>query len=188
MKVSDSRPFVVNPLDEVVTARLRLTRPRPEDLTDLIRINRDAKSMALLLGVRSAQETEGMLTRMIAHWEQHGFGWWVVFERDSGEFVGRGGLRQLNVEGKEEVEVAYGFLSEFWGRGYATELARESMRVGFKVLGLPELVCFTRPENKASERVMQKAGFVFERNGEWFGVPHVFYRLTRKQWEELRHA
>ena len=99
-------------------------------------------------------------------------------------FVGRGGLRHTVVEGKPDVEVAYGLMPEFWGRGLATELARESVRVGFVDLQLADLVSFTLPTNRASQRVMEKAGFRYERDVIHADLPHVFYRLTEQQWRK----
>jgi RimJ/RimL family protein N-acetyltransferase len=76
-----------------------------------------------------------------------------------GAFAGRGGLRRVAIEGRPEVEVGYGLMPERGGQGLATELAGESIRVAFDELQLPELVCFTLPTNRASQRVMEKAGF-----------------------------
>src|SRR5262249_56597979 len=105
--------------------------------------------------------------------------WGLRVTRDcaTDSFLGRGGLRYQIVDGREEVELGYGFAPEAWGRGLATELAHESVRVAFDVLKLPELICFALPTNRASQRVMEKVGFTFERGGIWAGLPHVFYRL-----------
>ena len=93
------------------------------------------------------------------------------------QFVGRGGLRRVVIDGKDEVEVGYGLMPEFWGQGLATELAVASVRVGFEVLKLPDVVSFTLPTNKKSRRVMEKAGFQYEKDVVWADLPHVLYRL-----------
>ncbi|MBS1107555.1 MAG: acetyltransferase, ribosomal protein N-acetylase [Deltaproteobacteria bacterium] len=77
---------------------------------------------------------------------------------------------------------AYAFLPAFWGRGLATELASASVRAGFAELGLADLVCFTLTKNRASQRVMEKVGFVFERGVEHAGLPHLLYRLRASAW------
>jgi len=91
-------------------------------------------------------------------------------------------LRRVTVGGRREVEVGYGLRPEFWGRGLATELAVESVRVGFEELQLPSLVSFTLSTNVASRRVMEKAGFVFESDIVYANLPHVLYRLTASEW------
>src|SRR5262245_33844225 len=172
-----SGPFGIhmNALDERRTLRLLLTRMRPDDLDDLARMYGDPRVMATLGGVRSAAETAQYLERVLAHWDQYGFGWWAARDPLTGQFAGRGGLRHATVEGRAEIEVGYGLLPEFWGRGLATELARESVRVGFAELHRPELVSFTLPTNDASRRVMEKAGFRYERDIIHADLPHVLY-------------
>ena len=109
------------------------------------------------------------------HWEEHGFGPWVWSGAVSGEPVGYGGLHRTDVEGAAEVEVLYAVPSARWGEGIATAIARESVRFAFDELGLERLVCFTRTDNLASRRVMEKAGFHYERDFERAGLPHALY-------------
>ncbi len=163
-------------LAEIRTARLLLTRMCAADLDDLVRLYRDPRVMATLGGIRSAAQTAHYLEQQLEHWQQHGFGWWTVRAPHTGQFVGRGGLRHGTVEGRAEVEVGYGLLPEFWGQGLATELALVSVRVGFRELHRPDLVSFTLPTNNASQRVLAKAGFRYERAIVLAELPHVLYQ------------
>ena len=117
-----------------------------------------------------------MVEKSQAHWAAHGWGPWAFLNKETGGFVGRGGLRAVVLEGHETVEVGYALLPEFWGRGFATEMARESVRVAFAVLGLPELVAYTLETNFASQNVLRKAGFVFDKSITHAGLPHFLYR------------
>jgi ribosomal-protein-alanine N-acetyltransferase len=173
----------MNSLDELCTPRLRLTRMQASDVDDLARMHRDPQVMATLGGVRSAGETTQIVERIVTHWEQHGFGYWLARDLATGCFVGRGGLRHVTVGDCEEVEVAYALMPEFWRRGLATELARECVRVGFAELHRADLVCFTLTTNRASQRVMQSAGFVYERDVIYADLPHVLYRQTAAAWQ-----
>lgn len=173
-------------LDEWQTARLRLTRMVPEDLDELVRMYQDERVMATLAGVRTPEQTRARLALHMADWERDGFGWWTMRDRETGAFVGRGGLRAVTVLGQPEVEVGYGLRAEWWGRGLATELACESVRVGFEVLGLPALVCYTLPTNLASRRVMEKAGFRYVGDFVHADLPHVLHRLTADAWRSAR--
>ena len=164
---------------ECRTARLLLWRMRQHDRDDLCRMHTDPRVMTTLGGVRGDQQTDEFLRGAIAHWEHHGFGFWTVRDLATGRFAGRGGLLHTAIVGGDDVEVAYALLPEFWGRGLATELAQESVRVAFEVLELPDLVCFAVPTNRASRRVMEKVGFRYERDVMYHGLPHVFYRLRR---------
>src|SRR5262249_15516582 len=125
-------------LKEHQTPRLHLSRIRAEDLDDLTRMHTDARVMATLGGVRSPAQTAEWLGRHLEHWRQYGFGLWTAHDRLTGRFAGRGGLHHVTIDDRDEVEVGYSLLPEFWGRGLATELARESVRAAFVVLCLPE--------------------------------------------------
>jgi RimJ/RimL family protein N-acetyltransferase len=173
----------MNPVEERQTPHLLLHRMGADDLDDLTRLHLDPRVMATMGGVRTLEQTRDWLGRQMGHWERTGFGLWMARERATGQFTGRGGLHYIQIEGREEVEVGYTFLPEYWGRGLATELARESIRVGFTVLNFPELICFTLTTNKASQRVMEKAGFRYERPITYTDLPHVLYRLRRTEWQ-----
>ena len=175
-----------SPLDRLETPSLRLTRPSWAELTDYARMAADPAVMNTLGGVRSLEESRAILGRHIDHWCRFGFGYYTARDRAGGRFAGRGGLRHVHIEGRDEVEIGYGFLATYWGRGLATELAIACARVGFEVLGRPDLVCFTLPTNRASRRVMEKVGFRFERDATYAGLPHVLYRLTADDWRATR--
>lgn len=112
----------------------------------------------------------------ISHWQEHSFGPWVFFESATGMFVGRGGLHESRLAGKDCVEVLYALRAESWGRGYATEIAllavEEARRLGF-----PELIGVTATGNRASRRVLLKVGMHFDETFERAGQPHLLGRM-----------
>jgi hypothetical protein len=82
--------------------------------------------------------------------------------------------------------------AEHWGHGFASEAARVALRYGFTTVGLDEIVSFTAVGNVRSQAVMQRIGlrrdpsmdFDHPSVPEGHPVrPHVFYRLTRAQWQ-----
>jgi RimJ/RimL family protein N-acetyltransferase len=84
----------------------------------------------------------------MADYTKHGFGRWVVALKTTGEMVGWAGLKFL--EESKEVDIGYRLLSEFWGKGYATEASRPCIEYGFKQLGLNTIIAFVLPDNSAS--------------------------------------
>jgi [ribosomal protein S5]-alanine N-acetyltransferase len=90
--------------------------------------------------------------------------------------VGLAMLRRVQIEGPDEVEVGYRVAAAWWRRGIATEMATALGGVARDRLGLEEIVAFTLPDNVGSRRVMEKAGFRYERDIEWARLPHVLYR------------
>jgi ribosomal-protein-alanine N-acetyltransferase len=165
--------------DRLETERMVCERPRPEQRADLSSLLSNPLVARTLLSTGApATETE-VAANMIAkraHWDRHGFGLWMLYDRVDGSFVGRGGLQHTNATGRQEIEVAWAVVPERWGQGLATELALASVEVAFAALGLSAVIAYTLPDNTASRRVMEKAGFAFVGEIEWVGLPHVLYR------------
>ena len=93
-----------------------------------------------------------------------------------------GGLKTYQIDGKDVIGLAYAVMPDYWNRGFATEIAQASLDVGFEHLGLAEIGSWTLPGNLASQRVMEKLGFRYERDFEFAGLLHRFYRLVAQDW------
>jgi len=93
-------------------------------------------------------------------YRENGFGLWRVTSRHSGDSLGLCGL--VRREGLEFPDVGYAFLEIAWSKGYAQEAAAATIAHARDVLGLKTLAAITKPENKASQRVLEKVGFQFQ--------------------------
>jgi [ribosomal protein S5]-alanine N-acetyltransferase len=166
-------------IEVVETERLRGERISPAHHEVLCALLGDPRVGATLGGVRTAKQVGESLARSDAHWERHGFGLWAFRERRTGAFVGRGGLLRSRVDGRDEIEVAWAVMADRWNEGFATELGACAVGVAFERLALPDVVAFTLHDNRASIRVMDKLGFVYEKDVMHAGLPHVLYRIAR---------
>jgi RimJ/RimL family protein N-acetyltransferase len=162
--------------DEFVAAPVHGLRISTEDLDDLCEMHADARVMATLGGIRDRETSRRYVEVNQEHWNQHGFGIYVLRDVDDGGLVGRAGLRHVHVAGRDEIEVAYGLRSEFWGRGIAAAVTEELVSIATNAGLCTELVAFTQDTNRRSWRVMEKAGFNFECEFDRDGSPHVLYR------------
>jgi [ribosomal protein S5]-alanine N-acetyltransferase len=108
------------------------------------------------------EETRAWIGRMTAHHELHGFGFWAVVEKDSGLLVGSCGMGYQR-DGGPPVEFGYTLARSRWGRGYATEAAGACLRYAFEALRFQELVASVDARNVASQRVLEKIGFIYQR-------------------------
>jgi ribosomal-protein-alanine N-acetyltransferase len=88
----------------------------------------------------------------IAHEPWHGT--FRVEDRTEHTFVGRCGLRPA---GSTTTEIAYAFMRDAWGRGFATETARAVIDWGAQ-MGLTRLTACALDGNIASQHVLEKAG------------------------------
>ena len=168
-------------MTDIETTRLRGTPLDRSNFDDLCRMHNDPRVMATMGGLRPDDESAGFIDDVERLWRDHGYGLWFLREKATGAFAGRGGLLHTDIGGADEVELGYTFMPEFWGRGLATEFAIEAVRLAFEVFKLDNIVCFTLTTNSASQRVMEKAGFQFERRLIHEGVTHIFCRQRNSQ-------
>jgi RimJ/RimL family protein N-acetyltransferase len=164
-------------MDSFTTARLSAERLRRDHLDDLVPLHQDQAVSRYLGGTRTPEQTSAYIEANLAHWDQRGYGLWMLRDHDD-RFVGRAGIRPLKVLGREEIEIAYTFHQPWWGQGYASEIATALCDIAFGPLGLPDLVGIVITGNAASCRVLEKAGFVLERTYEEAGHELVLYRLS----------
>jgi RimJ/RimL family protein N-acetyltransferase len=150
--------------DTFFTGRLRAERMRESHYDALRVMHRDEAMMAMIGGTRDEAGSAAYLDRHLVHWREHGFGFWMLQDAATGASAGLAGLRRLTLDGASEVEVGYGFLPAFWGKGLATEIARRCVALGFDQLALPSLVALTSDANAASHHVLRKVGLEYERD------------------------
>jgi len=69
------------------------------------------------------------VARARAHWEEHGFGQWVVERASEASFIGVVGLSAVSFDAPftPAVEVAWRLARRHLGHGYATEAARAAL-------------------------------------------------------------
>jgi RimJ/RimL family protein N-acetyltransferase len=163
------------------TARLLARPPRREDQQAYLRLFLDP-AVGIWLGRSPAEPLEepailGMLGADERHWQEHGFGPWVLEERDGGAMVGRGGLRWTELEDGWAVELPWAVCSDCWGQGFATEAAVAAVEHAC-ALRLPEVIALIVPHNTRSRRVAEKAGLKLSGETRHAGLPHLVYRLA----------
>jgi RimJ/RimL family protein N-acetyltransferase len=163
-------------VERVETARLVGTRITPADLDRLRTLYQDPRVAETLGGLRDDEWVADRLAFEVGHWERHGFGAWIFRERGSGGLVGRGAVRHAQALDGDQIELGYALVPECWGAGLATEMAGAMAAVARDELGLPEIAAWTLTTNRASQRVLEKVGFTYERDFEWADLPHRYYR------------
>jgi RimJ/RimL family protein N-acetyltransferase len=178
----------VTPVASRRTRRLVLRGWRDSDRDAFAAMNADPEVMRYLPEALSRERSDAMFDRVTAHLDREGWGLWAVQRVDTGEVAGFTGLA---VPGHDLpfqpcVEVGWRLARSAWGHGFATEAAREALRVGFDELGLAEVVSFTTVANTRSRAVMERLGMSRDPADD-FGHPalarghplrpHVLYRI-----------
>ncbi len=168
-------------MQEIETARLYLRQFTPEDLDELYCIYSDSEVMKYVgKGVRTRYETETAIYNILKHWEQNNFGMWALVHKTDGKMIGRCGLCFLDKT--PEIELGYALDKVYWNQGLATEASFASLNYGFEILQLERIVAIARPENIASQRVMQKVGMKYEKNAHYYETDVAYYSILRSQY------
>lgn len=167
--------------EERTTARLLVRRPEGGDSLAYRRLLLDPEVSKWLRPkpLRPMDDVAAltMLTRDERHWQEHGFGPWLLIERESGATVGRGGLQRIPLDGRIAVELPWTVGSEHWGKGYATEAAAAALDWA-RVLDPPDVVSLIMERNTASRRVAEKIGMRPDGETLHAGLPHLVYRVA----------
>ena len=183
MADADKRPGLPpDPMQtRIETTRLILRRAAEADLASYCqRIYGDPAVMRTLPGGKALAMREAhsrASTNLIEHWEQHGFGPWLLVAKQNERLLGHCGLRYWPQT--QDVEVLYAIERPAWGHGYATEAAEASLAAGFGQLGLERIIAGVLPTNRASIRVLQKLGMQKREEREFVGLHVVMYELWR---------
>ena len=131
------------------TERLRLYVASQAEMEQLIERQTDGELK------KAYQE---MLDGCLAHPKQgEWYAIWLVTRHD-GVQVGDLSFKGLNEDGS--VEIGYGIKDEFQGQGYATEAVRAVVDWALNQDGVLCVEAETEPDNKVSQRVLAKCGFV----------------------------
>jgi RimJ/RimL family protein N-acetyltransferase len=163
-------------MHSIETPRLLLRMFRPDDLDDLAALFADPDVMRYVGDGRPAtrEEAEAALQSILGHWQRRGYGRWVVVDKETDEFIGFGGLRSLF----GTVELVYHLAKAHWGKGFATELARASLRYGFEEHRCDRIVAVAKPPNAASIHVMEKIGMHYEKHTNYYNIDVVQYSIS----------
>jgi RimJ/RimL family protein N-acetyltransferase len=147
----------------IETSRLLLRRHSVDDLPSSVALWSDPLVTRYITGRPfTREETWARVLRYIGHWEALGYGFWLVEEKATGEFVGELGFADFKREIDPpiaEPEAGWAFLPRAHGRGYATEALSAALGWADRHFKDPRTVCLIHPENAPSFRVAEKCGF-----------------------------
>ena len=187
------------------TQRLQLHPFKDQDIKLINELHSDPEVTKLVGFPKppSIQDNQDWLNKTLDAYEVDGLGQLAIYLKETGEFIGRGGLRVVeiekypkedltkwfwyrgsapkNIEVMHSTEIGYTFSAQHWGKGYATEAVRALCQYAFTQNIDKTIVAVTFPENIASIRVLEKSGFA--KTGEIDGLDFEFLSFELKKEE-----
>jgi RimJ/RimL family protein N-acetyltransferase len=161
--IGASRRHIYEPYPTLRTERLLLRVFSPEDAPDvrtLAGVRKLARTTRPIPHPYPEGEAERWISTHRAAFEAGEVLHFAVQTREGGELVG--GITLAITPGDARAHLTYWIGVPYWGKGYATEAAREAVRYAFKDLGLQRLYAAHFGSNPASGKVMRKIGMTHE--------------------------
>lgn len=160
------------------TKRLGLTLLKESDITFLISLEADPDVKRYFpSGPRDAQATQEMIARFMNNYTEKGLPNFMLFELESGEFVGRIGF---GIAEHGETEVGYVLHKKFWGKGYASEALSCVLEWAKTHIPIDEIIAYATEDNEGSLKVMEKCGMRYYKTGIHKGEQCKYYRIKNR--------
>lgn len=179
-----------HPFQNIETERLLLRRLNEGDVDEVFAMRSNPDVMKYIprpiaKTKEDALEHINMIEAKII--ENTGINWGITIKGNP-KIIGIIGHYRIQPE-NYRAEIGYMSLSEHNGKGYITEAIKAVVEYGFEQMKLHSIEAIIDPGNIASERVLQKNGFVKEahilENEFWEGRfwDTVIYSLLKRNWK-----
>lgn len=163
----------------ITTERLTLRKMTTDDVANLMKILADPEAMKYYPKTMNDEETLGWIQRTLSNYERLGVGFWAVEDKITGQFLGQCGIIPQELDGVNVMEIAYLFVRQEWGKGYASEAAKACKEYGFQTLGLHTMFSFIDVNNAASVRVAERNGMQIEKKINKWGKDVLVYSVSK---------
>jgi [ribosomal protein S5]-alanine N-acetyltransferase len=180
-----------DPFPILATERLTLRRIENEDFDTVFALRSNPETMQFI--PRDLQKTtQDALLHIVQIQEtiqkKEGINWAIAFKNNP-KMAGIIGFYRIKPE-NYRTELGYMLLPEYQEKGIITEAIMGVLQYGFDVLHFNSIEAIIDPRNVASERVLQKNGFVKEahilenvfHNGQF--LDSVIYSLLKKNFKK----
>ena len=161
------------------TERLFLSTWQPSDWIAFRPIATDVEVMRYITGgvPWTDERIQSFVKRQAELLSERGFCRWKLLLKPAQEMIGFCGVGFWG--DSLDPEIGWWLARRYWGRGLATEAARQALRDALERVGLDRIISIARPANVASTRIMEKLGFQLECEFEKDGVRLVRYASHR---------
>ena len=99
----------------------------------------------------------------------YGHSFFATIRKSDGSFIGHCGLLRQEIEGEQEIELAYVLAKEYWQQGLAFEGILALKNFGFQQFGFSRIVSLIPPGNHASMHFAEKIGTHYDRDVDQWG-------------------
>ncbi|MDX1829820.1 MAG: GNAT family N-acetyltransferase [Lutibacter sp.] len=163
----------------IETERLYLRELNVNDAKSFYQLNLDEEVMKYTgeEAFKSIEESKKFLEKY-DQYKKYGIGRWAVINKENEKFLGWCGLKFT--EKLNEYDIGYRFFKKHWNKGYATESAKACLDFGLNEFKMTEIIGRAMKDNKASIRVLEKIGLVYDKDFDFEGSEGVIYKIKKQ--------
>lgn len=172
------------------TDRLQLVRHSLDHANDMYELRTDKDVMKFLdtSPPKSISDIENKIKENISNFDDKVGINWIIKLKESKEAIGYLGIWRIDKQNNRG-ELGYALKKKFWQKGIATEAAKTVINYGFDQMELNTIMANTNPQNKPSQSLLSKLGFIQEahfRQDYYFDGKYLdsaIYGLIKEDWK-----
>ncbi len=168
------------------TQRLFLREYTEADFDALFEILSDPVTMEHYPKPYDEEGTWRWLKWSFQNYREHGFGWWAVILKETGEMIGDCGVTIQNIDGAKLPEIGYHFNKKFWRQGFGTEAARAVRDWAFENTAYDCLYSYMDRTNVGSYSVAEKIGMKKIKEYTDGDEQLLVYAITKDDWNKIK--
>ncbi|WP_419214043.1 GNAT family N-acetyltransferase [Maribacter sp. X9] len=151
-------------LNNEESERLRFRKVIPSDFKDWLPFHEEPLSSQYWSGLPNEPETacKEQFSRIFERYGEASGGMNALISKDTHKLIGLAGLLVQTVDGKEELEIGYSILPEYWRQGYAFEAAQKCKSVAFGKNWSKSLISIIQVANIPSQKTALKNGMFLD--------------------------
>lgn len=148
------------PVTIASTRRLIIRELSENDIDDMYQIYQDPQIRKYIDNIDDYRDAEKDKMRAYIKnvYSFYGYGLWGVFSKTTHGLIGRCGIENQVIDGKEEIMLSYLLDSQHWGYGYALECCKAVLLYARDELDIERIVAVIDKNNIRSIHTAQKLG------------------------------
>jgi len=162
--------------------RLQFRKLTREDIpvwTTFFIDNDHLKYLGIDLTLSPETHATDWIEKQFTRYKKSGLGHLAIELKQTNEFIGVGGIIPREIDGNQELEIAYSLIPKYWKNGYGTEAAGQFKQYGLRHIDVNRFISIIAKENKNSIRVAEKNNLSILKESEFLGMEVYIYGIEK---------
>ena len=168
------------PVEIADTKRLIISEMSVKDVPKMYEIYQDPDVKKYIPDIDDYLETE--IEKQAAYirnvYSFYGYGVWGVYSKTSKKLIGKCGIENQMIDGKEEITLTYLLDKEHWGYGYALECCRAVFEYAKSELDIKRIVAVIDKQNTRSLQTAKNLNMTYEKDVDYKGRACELYAIA----------